>query len=340
MKKLYLTLLTLLFAINIATAQLSLTKANNEPIIGDTNKAYLVDTGMVNIKTINAVTGNNVIWDYSTLTVLGNSVTSTIYTSSTAVASATDYPGTNFVQNSNNFFKSTATPTMQTELIGTNFSGIASLNFTNTAIVAKFPFTYANTYNDAFSGTVKTSTSNSNFSGNLTVNADGNGTLNIPGGQVFTNVLRVKTTQSTTVNGIITTPFPIPVTVRITNYDYYHATQKYPIFSVSYNSIAIFTPTVTARVSANTKSTVVGLNENVLLNKDVTVFPNPSNSTLNFTLNTLLNPKRILIYSQMGTLVYSGTYSSQITILNLAAGIYMLQLETDKGIIHKKIVKE
>ena len=340
MKKLYLTLFTSLFTLQIANAQLSLTKANNEPIIGDTNKAYLVDTGMVNIKTINAVNGNNVVWDYSTLTVLGNSVTSTVYTSSTSVPSATDYPGTNFVQNNSSFFKSTATPTMQTELIGSDFPGFASLNFTNSAIVAKFPFTYPNTYNDAFSGTVKTSTSNSNFSGNLTVNADGNGTLNIPGGQVFTNVLRVKTTQSTTVNGIITTPFPIPVTVRIINYDYYHASQKYPVFSVNYNSIAIFTPTITGRVGANKKSTVVGLNENVLLNQDVSVFPNPSNSTLNFTLNTLLSPKRILIYSQVGTLVYSSAYTSQINILNLAAGIYILQLETEKGIIRKKIVKE
>ncbi len=338
MKKIFLSILITLFAFKTINAQLSLTKAFNEPLIGDTNKAYLVDTGSVNTKTINAISGNNVVWDYSALTIVSNSISSTPYTSTTSVASASDFPGADYVQNGSNFYKSVVTPTTQIDLMGTSLIG-AKLNFTNTAVVFKFPFTFSNNYTDPFSGTV-TFTSNGSFSGNITVNADGTGTLNIPGGQVFTNVLRVKTTQSTTVNGIITTPFPLPIVVKITNYDYYHASQKFPVFSVSYNSIAVLGPTVTGTVRANTKSTVVGLKENILQSTDLTLYPNPTNAILNISVSELLKPKQIIIYNQLGSVVYDKEFSSQIDISYLLTGIYLAEIKTEKGIIRKKIIKQ
>lgn len=334
MKKIYFNLFAVIFLSQIANAQLSLSQTNFEPIVGDTNKAYLVDTGSVNIKTINSVSGNNALWDFSSLSILTNSITSTVYSSTASASSATNFPGCTFVQSNSSFYKSVTTPSAQTELLGTSIIG-ASLNFTNAAIVAKYPFTYSNSYTDSYSGSV-TYTSNGTFSGNVTVNADGTGTLNLPGGQVFTNVLRVKTTQTTTVNGVIF----IPVTVRITNYDYYHASQKYPIFNVNYNSIAILTPTVSATIRANTKSTIVGINENTIQNTELSIYPNPSTSDLNVVISDTYKPKRINIFSNLGSLVFTNNYSSQISISQLQAGIYVIEIETDKGIVRKKMVKQ
>jgi len=339
MKKFYLSLFTFLFLIQISKSQLILTQTANQIIIGDTNKTYLVDTGLVNIKTVNAISGNNVIWNFSNLSILGNSITTSVYTSTTAVSSATNYPGCNIVQSNSNYFKSVVTPSAQTELLGTAVS-IVGLNFSNSAIVAKYPFTFSNTFTDNYSGTV-TFTTNGTFTGNVSVIADGNGTLNLPNGQVFINVLRVKSVQSTTVTGIIPA-LPLPINVKITNYDYYHSSQKYPIFNVNYTSFAIpfTTPTVSARISANTKSTIVGLKENSLLNESVALFPNPTNSNLNITINSALNPKQILIYNHFGAIVYQTNYNSQINVSTLVEGIYFITIDTDKGIIRKKLVKQ
>jgi hypothetical protein len=342
MKKIYFNLFAVLFLSQISNAQLSLSQTNYEPIVGDTNKAYLVDTGLVNIKTINAVTGSNALWDFSSLSVLGNSITSTIYTSTASASSATNFPGSTFVQSNSNFFKSVVTPSAQTELLGSALIG-ASLNFTNSAIVSKYPFTYPNNYTDSYSGTV-TYTSNGTFSGSITVNADGTGTLNLPGGQVFTNVLRVKSTQNTVANNVI--PF-IPVTVRVTNYDYYHASQKYPIFNVNYNSIAILTPTITATIRANVKSTIVGINENTLLNQNLVMYPNPAKDYFNFNLiNTTNEIVNVTIYNTLGQLVKTINLGNEaviqkaIVISDLKSGIYIVKTSLGNAVSARRLVIE
>ncbi|MDX2174563.1 MAG: T9SS type A sorting domain-containing protein [Bacteroidota bacterium] len=342
MKKIYFNLVAIIFLSQIASAQLSLSQTNFEPTVGDTNKAYLVDTGLVNIKTINAVTGSNALWDFSSLSVIANSITSTVYSSTTSASSATNFPGCTFVQSNSSFFKSVTTPSAQTELLGGSLIG-ASLNFTNSAIVLKYPFAYSNNYTDSYSGTV-TYTSNGTFSGSITVNADGTGTLNLPGGQVFTNVLRVKTTQNTTANNVI--PF-IPITIKVTNYDYYHASQKYPIFNVNYNSIAILTPTVSATIRANTKSTIVGLKENSLLDQNLLMYPNPAKDYFNLNLSNATSEMVLInIYNAMGQLVKTinlgneAVIQKNIVISDLKSGIYIIKTSAGTATSTKRLVIE
>lgn len=335
MKNFYCSLILVLFCCHTVEAQLTLTQAANEPLAGDTNKAFIVDTGLVNIATITAVSGSNALWNFSNVTILSNSVTSTVYSATTAVSSASNFPGCTMVERNTNFLKSTTSPTTQTELLGTSILG-ASLNFTNSAILAKYPMAVLNSFSDGFSGSV-TYTSNGTFSGNINVTADGSGTLNLPNGQVFTGVLRVKTTQTTSVNGII--PF-IPIVIKYTNYDYYHSSQKFPVFNVYYNSIAILTPTVSGGAGANKKSTIVGIKENTIENSALTIYPNPIISDVNFTLSQLYKPTGIKIYSVFGSIVYESNYSSKINISQLQAGIYIVEIETEKGYIRKRIIKQ
>ncbi len=74
MKKLYISLITILSTASIIVAQPTLTQSNFTPIIGDAQLYYIADTNTV----INTTTGANVTFDYSGLQ--GYGVTQTQYT--------------------------------------------------------------------------------------------------------------------------------------------------------------------------------------------------------------------------------------------------------------------
>ncbi|MFN8231458.1 MAG: T9SS type A sorting domain-containing protein [Bacteroidia bacterium] len=334
MKKIYLIVFVTL--INFINAQTyTVTEANHMIAVGDTSRFYSCDTGAVNLSSILSATGSNISWNFTGVTV-NNTVVTTPYNSTISVASATSYPGCNIVQGTTSFFKNSTGPA-QVELVGASMMG-ASLNFTNTAKVLQFPFALNNTFTDNFSGTV-TFTSNGTFSGSVTVTADGNGTLVLPTGQVFNNVTRVKTKQTTTINGIL--PLPLPVTLKITNYDYYHVSDLFPVFTISYNSIVlgVGSPTVTGTVRSNKAVTVVGISENILNENSFNVYPNPTNEVLNFNVNTIgIEPKEISIISLTGKVVYQSQFQNSINLNQLKPGLYLLQVKTNLGNYKKKLI--
>lgn len=334
MKKIYLTVF--IFIINLINAQTyTITEANHMIAVGDTSRFYSCDTGAVNLSSILSATGSNISWNFSGVTV-NNTVVTTPYNSTLSVASASSYPGCNIVQGTSSFFKNSTGPA-QVELVGAAMMG-ASLNFTNTAKLLQFPFALNNTFTDNFSGTV-TFTSNGTFSGSVTVTADGNGTLVLPTGQVFNNVTRVKTKQTTNINGIL--PLPLPVVLKITNYDYYHVSDLFPVFTVSYNSIVlgIGSPTVTGTVRSNKAVTVVGLNENVLTENSFNVYPNPTNGVLNLNVNKIgLEPKEITIVNLTGKIVYQSNFKNSISLNQIKPGLYFIQIQTNLGNYKKKLI--
>lgn len=321
--------------VNLLNSQTyTITEANHMIAQGDTSRFYVCDTGAVSLAGILNTTGANVTWNFTGVGVTTTVVT-TPYTSTLSVPAASNYPGCNLVQGSSNFFKNSSSPS-QVELLGAAVPGAgASLNFTNSAIVGKFPFSLTNTNTDNFGGTV-TFTSNGTFSGSVNINADGNGTLVLPTGQVLTNVTRVKTRQTTNINGLI----PIlPIVLRITNYDYYHVSEKFPVFTVSYNSLllGIGTPTITGTVRSNKAVTVVGLEEKNLNTSHFKVYPNPVNSILNIeSLSNGIEPKEIKIYSIAGQVLLVKNYNPTIDLTGLNTGMYFLEITTAKGGVYKQ----
>ena len=83
----------------------------------------------------------------------------------------------------------------------------------------------------------------------------------------------------------------------------------------------------------------VGVNEILLeLNNALSIYPNSFSTSLTFETNSII--KKVSIYNLLGEKVFSQTYPK--TNLNLAFlpnGIYMLKVETDKGVVTNKIVK-
>lgn len=336
MKKLLLFIAVICFS-TAGAQSLVLTKAAFEPIVGDTNRAYVVDTSYYTSGLNVGLTGANTLWTYSNLLASGNIITSA-YVDPTAVPASTNYAGCTIVQKQgalNTFYKSVNSPSVQTEFLGINSSSI-TMNFNNSAISMRYPFSFGDLISDNFSGSFTFSLSGT-ASGNATVVADGSGTLVLPNGVVFNNVLRVKSSQNTGFSALILTG-----TIKQINYSWYDASQKFPILSINYQSTSITgsgSPTVSAQVLGNKNNFVIGMNEQHLDPASVSVFPNPVSEELYVNAKGLeINSIRII--NSLGQEVMREEKTNRLSTTTLSPGIYMAEIKTDKGFICKKLVKE
>lgn len=75
------------------------------------------------------------------------------------------------------------------------------------------------------------------------------------------------------------------------------------------------------------------------LAENLSIFPNPVSSILNIETSNSISFKKGKVYSTLGQLMYE-TSIKQINLENLSAGIYFVEVVTDKGSVTKKIIKE
>lgn len=84
----------------------------------------------------------------------------------------------------------------------------------------------------------------------------------------------------------------------------------------------------------------VGLEDISLENNSITLYPNPTNSEINIESKNIINS--IDIFNSLGQKVYMKTINSKeksIDVSYLSNGVYVIGLNTDNGLIHKKIIK-
>ena len=336
MKSILLALSLLLC--NVVLSQ-TLTQTFNEPKVGDIQSIVRLDTtGYLTAVPI-ATTGANTKWDFSKLKTASNNITST-FVGTVAVASASAYTGCNIVQDNNGsytFLKSVTTPTTRTEVLGITLP-IASVNFTNSAIAAVYPISLGSTSTDNAAGTAVITGSTFPASGKMTFTADGTGTLTLAD-VTYTNVIRVKSVLSFS----ITTPI-IPITigsVQQTNYDYYDATHKFPVLSISYQSISYLggSPSVTASYVGNALS-FTGVKEMSATNSIISVFPNPASDL--FTISVAeSNGFELRVYNSLGALITKQTVNGSETSIetnNWSSGLYDVEIITGQQKISKKLM--
>lgn len=202
---------TLLLASCLLNAQ-TLTQAYHEPVITEVDRNYKLDTTAYTTGLPLAITGTNVVWDFSLLTGMFPVINDTIITP-TAAVSGTAYPSATYCQKRNDiftFYKSESNPS-QTELVGV-YSPTLSFTFTNTAIIATYPVAYGYSKTDGVSGSFKFGTNTGACNGSITVVADGMGTVKFPFGATFNNVLRLKSVQELTVSSGL---FPLEPSISI-----------------------------------------------------------------------------------------------------------------------------
>lgn len=331
MKKLLL-LFVLISGITVKAQMLTLTQNIYEPVIGDTSRAYIMDTTAYGILPV-APTGSNVTWDFSNLV-----ATTTVVTNAyidPATASVTSPTSCNIIQrqgNSYTFLKTTATPTTQTELVGVNL-GTISVTFTNTGVLARYPISYGYSLTDNLSGSVG---GTAQATGTLTGLADGHGTLVLPNGNVYNNVLRVKSTQIINVNVFILTLASLKQTV----YSYYHASSKFPVLTINRSTSTFSTTTTEAvTVTANKETFVIGIKENDFTPLQFIMFPNPASNSLQVALYNGKQPESIKITDVTGKEVAVFQNQSQLNIEHLQSGLYFVEVNSDGHKGREKFIK-
>jgi hypothetical protein len=322
---------------------LVLTQSAYEPVIGDSSFYSLLDTSAFQSGLPVAMSGSNVVWDFTKLLSTFAKANS-VYVDPLSVPGASAFPSATMVQKQGtlfNYFKSVTSPTAQTEMLGINSSTL-NLTFTNTAILAKFPVSYGNSFTDNVSGSYNFSISGT-FNGTVSTHADGSGTLQLPWGLTLNNVLRVKSVQTIYLNYGI---FPF-ATARQTVYNYFHSSQKFPVINITYSSLSVTgssTPSVSAIVTGNSKSISVGMDEVDRQLSLLQLYPNPTQDVVFIDANGLYGDVFVEIFDAEGVALFSstrvmnGNSIETVSLEELPNGFYFVKIQSGEQSMLKKFI--
>lgn len=343
MKKLYFTLLSLFAGITISNAQLLL-QSNHAPALGD--KFRTTDCSTLGVSPGSGGSGNS--WNFSSVAI---NTTVTDYTVvSVPSSSAASYPSASVAvqtgTTSNYSFYSSSSNSLLywggNIVVGT-YNIV--LTFTSASVYAKYPMSFNTTTTSIVGGNLDALGNSGTFTGTCNTTADGTGTLTLPA-RTFNNVMRVVTT--TTLN------FTVPAvagagSVIITNYEFFSAESKSPLFSVVNSNINITSPIPTSQsdnvVTINSDYQYVGIAENSKEVTDLNLFPNPANGNFNLVfVNENASEVTIEISNSIGQTVKKenlsntkGVVSHSVDITNLKPGIYFVKVNAGAKSSIKKL---
>jgi hypothetical protein len=343
MKKIYTLLFALISITGVLKAQLTLTKAANEPIIGD----ITTELGFDSVGVIPKTTGAAQTWNFSALT-QNTVVAVSTYTTVSSTPSAVSFPLATIAQlddgGNYTYFQSTPSTYELNGFAGAQFAA----TFTNNAIAAQWPINYLYSNTDTYSGTIGSGTMTGAANGTITTTAPGNGVVLLPGSQTFSNCLQVKAVNSLKA----TIPVPVignlTVTIVSTDYSYYNSAQKYPILTVSYSKqtlTSILGPTVTATASTRINQAVyAGINVYTLDNT-LSIYPNPANGIFHVMFTNEKNEKLSLeIINNLGQNIKTielgndNDINTAVDVSTLQTGVYYVKTTLGKNSVVKKLV--
>lgn len=328
MKKIY-SLIAAAVCVGSINAQ-TLTQANHAPTVGDTYQT--INCGSVGITP--GGTGAGQTWNYSTMSILTSTTTNNAVTVA-STGSAAAYPSANVAVQSGTagsaFYSSSAS---SLEYWGGNIivgGQAVTMAYTTSATHASYPMTLGTTSNGNVGGNVSHPIAGAgNFAGTNTVTGTGTGTLMLPGGNTFVNVLKVTTSKAMT----FTVTFGSG-TYTQTITDFYVPSVKYPMLSISNEYINSPLGTTTETVVLINSSYVTGIKESASQTlANVTVYPNPAkdNVNVNFTNENAENASYELVNVLGQTVrtqtipVVKGETLYNINLTGIDNGIYFIKL--------------
>ncbi|MBS1652052.1 MAG: T9SS type A sorting domain-containing protein [Bacteroidetes bacterium] len=346
MKKIYLSIATVVALISTGTAQLTLTKAANEPVIGDVTGMIGYDSTAVLPKN----TGAGQTWNFVACT-QNTTGSASSFTNPASVSSATAFPGCSVVEvqstGLNNYWKSVSTPSNQWQLLGVQMSTNTTLSFTTPAVIANWPISYGYNYTSLFSGNVSGSVTGP-LTGTVNTQAVGTGTLMAPGGATFNNVLQLATNQFIKVL-VPAGPFTATVTIASKIYSYYSAGTKNNIVNLQYTkttqALPIGSPTITSTTQLQMNPLVITGINNASLDAGFQLFPNPATESVNLTLsNPSGNSGSVSFYNITGQKVKTvvlgneNEINTRISTADLTKGIYFVKVVVGNTTTTQKLI--
>jgi hypothetical protein len=334
MKKQLLLVSSALLASFLGNAQTW--SSTNEPAIGASTVMYAVDSLAPNYANL---TGSGQTWDYSQVSGYDNNSKVVSILDASESMYATEFPNSTRVMDIPGYIQSfhtisTDEKITQGFILPIDGFGDAIITFDTDAQKAlEYPAAVGNSFVDQFEGSFMFGADSQPATGDIYVNVDGSGTLLLPGGVNYTDVLRIRTIDTTYTAVDAGLGFPLSVMIVRNQYDYVKAgTSAFPLFS--HNLATVFVtglpdPTVLGVVlSSENPTTFVGTNE---LAKQATfnVYPNPSNGEVFITVPTVDESTTITVYDAVGQQVRSvkpNSTTTSISLTNEPKGVYFVRM--------------
>ncbi|MBT8269507.1 MAG: T9SS type A sorting domain-containing protein, partial [Bacteroidia bacterium] len=79
--------------------------------------------------------------------------------------------------------------------------------------------------------------------------------------------------------------------------------------------------------------------ETVVAQAELKIFPNPVSMVLNILKPDDMTINSVRLYSISGQLIKETEFSEHVSMDALPSGMYILQMETDEGLINKSVIK-
>ncbi len=331
MKNIYITMLFTLCLTGAVDAQLTLTMGSGAPVAGDSYIQSEYDSAAVMPRN----TGQNQMWNFSNLPAAATPSSITSFSLASAIPSSSLFPGTTLVEvapdNVFGFMKSVTSPSVGYTALGFMVPQTFTMSYTDPLLIMQFPFTYGTSYSDNFSANMASDqpVAMGTSTGYATYAGAGTGTLVLPGGAVFTNVLQEKTILYS--HDHWQAPLSYVDKTTSTSFLYYHASQKEPLLTFMYVTDSLSNVTYHSVSVHKSKSSTVGINEQNI-NAGFSLFPNPARDrfSVSFT-NTQNEEVQLEIYNSAGELVRLESLgremqvSREIEVGDLPAGIYFVK---------------
>jgi hypothetical protein len=320
-----------------ARAQYTLTAGSN-PVAGDVYRyCFMYTTGVTG-----GSSGTAQVWDYSDLVAYPSGRVTKTYTTAASTPSASLFPSANMASETDRspgsfeYYHISAT---EKSLVGkilynsnSSTGGSLIMRFANPVVFSALPFSYGSSaVSNNFTGSNTNSVGSVNYSGEMTIKAEGTGMLILPDGQIYSNVLKIETVETYTLNGSDT------VTTTTIN-EWYSAASKFPLLHVlsfvTGNGSGTF---VNTEVKMNT-GIDVGLREPADTKPEFSIYPNPSQTEVfvdfeaipekSYSFDIIDLRGRIVKQASFRS-VNNGKQHHHIDLSGLSAGTYVAKLRGD-----------
>jgi hypothetical protein len=315
----------------------------NAPVPSDVNNIRMFDSAGVIPKNI----GAGSLWDFGSCSAKTSSLSLT-YINASSHSAYSLFSGATIAEVPNNgnysvlFSKSTIA---KNECYGLydQFSINYNIHLSNPLTINVWPTNLGTSNTDTGSGIISKATNTGVVSGTTSILGSGTGTIILPGGVVFSNILQTKLTQT-----LIGSVANKTVNIQYITYNYYHSSQKYPLLSVKYYALT----EILFNAVAETFSASIQVNNAVLsgivesnFNASFTLFPNPAKDNFSVNLSNTTNDKgTIEIYNELGQIakrVELGNESvikTNVSVADLKPGLYMVKTTIGNRTSTKKLV--
>ncbi len=348
MKKVVLSVFIPVVIINSKSNAQTLNQSTHAPAVGDVYTFQYADPATLPSNLGNPGTGNT--FNFSGLSVYtGNKTSNGVTVASTGSASA--YPNANVAVQTgtdNTFYDAQSN---KLDFYGGNLTlGGYPITFTYTtpATLGLYPMTLGTTSSGTIAGNIFGLGNSGNFVGTSSFTADATGTLVVPGGNSYNDVMRINIQQNMT----FTISF-VQGTLTVNQYDYYapnysnfpNPNNNWPLISVQQSTLSssIGGTSIQTTVTINSNYQTLSIDNNLSMAvhfSEFQILPNPAND--NIQIYSLHPIKNIEIFDITGKSITQLSPRSSVVNFdceNLQNGVYFVRSEDEEGNVSvKKLV--